>query len=100
MLPAFDGYLLGYRRRDLALNPRFARRIQAGGGWIQPAILVDRLVVGTWRLRPRGRRLAVHVEPFEELAADVLPGLEAEAKAMGRFLGRDVALAGLDAGRP
>lgn len=100
LLPAFDAYLLGYRSRDLALDPRFAGRIQAGGGWIHPALLVDGLVVGTWRLRARGRGLAVHVEPFEELAADVLPGLEAEVEDVGRFLGREAALAGPDAGRP
>lgn len=100
LLPAFDAYLLGYyRSRDLALDPRFASRIQAGGGWIHPAVLVDGLVVGTWRLRPRGQRLAVDVEPFEELAADVLPALVAEAEDVGRFLARDVALATPDAER-
>jgi len=86
LLYRFDDYLLGWRGRDLILSPRFARRIQAGGGWIHPAVLVDGRVVGTWRLGGRaGGRLTVTVEPFEPLDG-ALPGLEAEAADLGRFL--------------
>ena len=92
LLGHFDPYLLGYRSRDLVLDPRFARRIQAGGGFIQPAVLVDGLVVGTWR-QQRGRdRLTMAVEPFEPLDQAVLPGLEAEVADLGRFLDTDAAL--------
>jgi DNA glycosylase AlkZ-like len=87
LLYRFDDYLLGWRGRDLVLSPRFARRIQAGGGWIHPAVVVDGRVVGTWRLTAgAGGRLAVAVEPFEPLDG-ALPGLEAETADLGRFLG-------------
>lgn len=86
LLGAFDAYLLGYRRRDLALAPAFQRRIQAGGGWIHPAVVVDGRVVGTWRLQRRGQELAVRVESFERLSAGTHSGLEAEAADVGRFL--------------
>jgi Winged helix DNA-binding domain len=86
LLYRFDEYLLGWRGRDLILSPAFAGRIQAGGGWIHPAVVLDGRVVGTWRL-PRGGagRLTVAVEPFEPLDAAV-PGLEAEVADLGRFL--------------
>jgi hypothetical protein len=54
LLPRFDDYLLGWRGRDLVLDPRFARRIQAGGGWIHAAVVVDGRVVGTWRAKRAG----------------------------------------------
>jgi hypothetical protein len=93
LLGHFDPYLLGYRGRDLVLDRRFARRIQAGGGFIQPAVLVDGRVAGTWR-QQRGRdRLTVAVEPFEPLDEAVLPGLEAEVADLGRFLDTDAVLA-------
>src|SRR6266545_1531913 len=86
LLYRFDDYLLGWRGRNLVLSPRFARRIQAGGGWIHPAVVVDGRVVGTWRLASKpGDRLTVVVEPFEPLDG-ALPGLEAEAADLGRFL--------------
>jgi Winged helix DNA-binding domain len=87
LLGRFDDYLLGWRGRDLVLEARFARRINAGGGWIHPALVVDGRVVGTWRARRRGGRLDIAVEPFQgRLPADVRPGLEAEAADLGRFL--------------
>ena len=87
LLGRFDDYLLGWRGRDLILDPRHARRIQAGGGWIHPALVVDGRVVGTWRARRAGDRLEVTVEPFGRLPPGARPGLEAEVADLGRFLG-------------
>lgn len=85
LLPNFDEYLLGYRSRDLVLPPRFARRIQAGGGWVRAAALVDGRVVGTWRQQRQRDHILVTVEPFEAIDPAALPGLEAEATDLGRF---------------
>jgi hypothetical protein len=93
LLPLFDAYLLGYRRRDLALAPQFARRVQAGGGWIHPTVMVDGRIVGTWRQRRKGSALTVAVQPFERLDSTLMPYLEAEAADVGRFLGVEAALA-------
>ncbi|HEY0782791.1 MAG TPA: crosslink repair DNA glycosylase YcaQ family protein, partial [Thermoanaerobaculia bacterium] len=92
LLPAFDTYLLGYESRDLALAPRFAKRIQAGGGWIHPAVVVDGRVVGTWRQERRGKALEVSVAPFEPLDSELRPQLESEAADVGRFLGLEATL--------
>jgi hypothetical protein len=92
LLYRFDDYLLGWRGRDLIVEARFARRIQAGGGWIHPAVVVDGRVLGTWRLTAGASgRLTVAVEPFVPLDG-ALPGLEAEAADLGRFLGATVTL--------
>jgi hypothetical protein len=87
LLGHFDPYLLGYANRDLALDRRFAGRIQAGGGFIQPAVLVDGRVVGTWRRQRSGDRLDIALEPFEELPEGVAAPLEREAADVARFLG-------------
>ena len=92
LLPAFDAYVLGYRDRDLVLAPEFARRIQAGGGWIHPAVVVDGRITATWRLR-RGRGGgSVLVEPFKPFPRARLVDLETEVADVGRFLGVEVGL--------
>lgn len=93
LLPHFDSYLLGYRRRDLMLAPGFANRIQAGGGWIHPALVVDGWIAGAWRQARTRDRLSIVVEPFEQLQDEVVAGVEAEAADIGRFLGSDATLA-------
>jgi hypothetical protein len=86
LLGHFDPYLLGYRSRDLVLDPRFAARIQAGGGMINPALLAGGRVVGTWRGRHREGEIAIAVEPFEQLDGDVQAALERERADIARFL--------------
>jgi hypothetical protein len=93
LLGHFDTYLLGYRGRALAVPPEFDRRIQAGGGFIMPAVLVDGRVLGTWRQRRTRAGLEVSIAPFTTLPKRLLPALRAEVSDLGRFLGIDATLA-------
>lgn len=93
LLPAFDTYLLGYRRRDLAVPPPLQRRLQRGGGWLHPAVIVNGRAVGAWSLRRSGGRPAqAIVEPSGPLGATLRSGIEAEVADLGRFLGLPVAM--------
>jgi uncharacterized protein YcaQ len=87
LLPRFDIYLLGYQKRDLAVQPQYAKRINAGGGIVHPTVLVNGRTVGTWKSKREKNHLVVMVEPFEQLASEIYGGLEAEAEDMARFLG-------------
>ena len=90
LLPAFDAYLLGYRRRDLAVPPALQRRLQRGGGWLHPAVVVNGRAVAAWSLRRSGRRAFIDVEPGEQITRAVRAGIEAEVADIGRFLDLDV----------
>jgi hypothetical protein len=92
LLPRFDTYLLGYARRDLAVDPAYARRIHPGGGILNAALLVEGQARGTWKVQRRRDGLEVQVEPFGPLAEALLPGMEAEAADVGRFLGAEAVL--------
>ena len=90
LLGHFDKLLLGYRGRDLILDAAHGRRVQAGGGMIQPTVLAGGRIVGTWRLERRASSARVTVEPFGSLPRGSHDGLRAEAHDIGRFLGTDV----------
>jgi hypothetical protein len=90
LLPAFDAYLLGYRRRDLAVPPALQRRLQRGGGWLHPAVVVSGRAVAAWSLRRSSRRAHVDVDPVERITRAVRAGIEAEVADIGRFLDLDV----------
>lgn len=87
LLGAFDTYLLGYRDRSLMLEPRFATRVQAGGGIIHPTLIVDGQVVGTWRLHRRKAAVDVAVHPFVRLDSRISRLVDEEAADVARFLG-------------
>jgi hypothetical protein len=86
LLPAFDAYLLGYPRRDLAVPPALQHRLQRGGGWLHPAVVVNGRAVAAWSLRKSGRRGELTVEPFEAITPPIRAGIEAEVADIGRFL--------------
>lgn len=85
LVPGYDPYLLGYRRRDLAVDPGHAKAIHPGGGVLHPAILVDGRAAGTWKTARRRGRLDVVLRPFGALVG-VAPQLEAEVEDVARFL--------------
>ena len=86
LLPAFDTYLLGYRNRELTVpQSPLRRRLQRGGGWLHPAVIVNGRAVGAWHMA-RAAKL-VMIEPFEKLSLGVRAGIEAEARDISRFLG-------------
>ena len=91
LLPAFDGYLLGYRDRRHVLARDHAHLVNAGGGMVRPTLVVGGRVTGTWRIdRARARLL---VTTFAGLAGVPLSGLDAEVDDVGRCLGLNLTVA-------
>jgi len=85
LLPRFDPYLLGYKNRHLSVPQPYAKRIYPGGGTFKPALLVDGLAAGTWKIKRKRNDLAVMLEPFEKLSDDVISALESEVEELGRY---------------
>ena len=93
LLPAFDTYLVGYRHRDLLIDPAVARFVYAGGGWIHPAVVRDGRVVGSWRLRRTGGVATADILLFDGCAP---PAELAEAvEDVASFLGLPVSMRGV-----
>ena len=90
LLGHFDTYLLGYKGRELAVPREHDRKVQAGGGFINPVVLVDGQAVGMWRQVSRKGRIVVTVEPFATIPRRVWAELRSEVEDLGRFLGSPV----------
>jgi len=81
LLGHFDAYLLGYRGRALAVPAELRSRVQTGGGFVLPTVLVDGRVVGTWRPVTTREGLVVEVH------GETPDGIGNEVADIGRFLG-------------
>ncbi len=89
LLPIFDTVLLGYQNRDWILPPQLAAHVVPGGGWVFPAVLVDRGIAGTWKSAKTKGGLRVAVTLFQDLTAAERSGIKREAENIARFLGFD-----------
>ncbi|HEX6353882.1 winged helix DNA-binding domain-containing protein [Actinophytocola sp.] len=90
LLGHFDAFLLGYGERSVPEG--FTRKIQAGGGFVMPAVSVGGRIVGTWRQHSAEEPLAIDVTPFTTMSARLRRELANEVLDLGRFLGRRTSL--------
>jgi hypothetical protein len=66
------------------------RRLQRGGGWLHPAVVVNGRAVAAWSLRKSGGRGQIQVEPSGPISRAVRAGIESEVADVGRFLNLDL----------
>jgi hypothetical protein len=92
LVGGFDSFLLGYADRLLHVSPADARRVNAGGGMIRPAVVADGRVIGTWAYRRQAGHHAIDVDTFRGLTGEERDAIEGEVGDVGRFLGTDPAL--------
>jgi hypothetical protein len=69
------------------LAPERRERVYRPQGWLSPVLLVDGRIAGVWSHDVAGGRVAVDVEPFERIGADVKAAVEAEVERLAEFLG-------------
>ena len=86
LLPRYDNYLLGYASRAFMVADEQAKRLHPGGGLIRACVIVAGQALANWKLEKRRAGIRISVTPFESLEAPMLPPLEREAEALGKFL--------------
>jgi hypothetical protein len=92
LLPAFDEYTVAYKNRRDILDPRFEKRLNAGGGILHPVMVAHGQVAGTWKRTLKPKAVAVAFHPFKALEEKVAAAFSAAAHRYGRFLNLPVAL--------
>ena len=93
LLPLFDAYTFGFGR---GLEPVLSRAYEGvvfrPQGWVSAVVLVDGCISGIWEYEARASQVAVKVNMFSPLSAEIKEGVEAEAERLGAFLGARAAL--------
>ena len=87
LLPAFDEYLIAYRDRGAVLDPKYARRLNAGGGMLGPCIVLGGRVAGTWRRTLARGAVEIELDLFEVPAPREHRAIAVAARRYGAFHG-------------
>ncbi len=87
LIPAFDEYLVAYRDRRAVLDPEQARRHNAGGGMLNPCVLLDGRVVGTWRRELAKSRVRIALDLFGKTSRAERAAIDEAAERYAAFLG-------------
>jgi hypothetical protein len=89
LLPEFDNLTVAYADRTRLMPDEYRKRI-CHGGFVDPAVLVDGTVRGSWTLRWAGSTATLAVEPFARLSTVERDEVEAEAVRLLEFAAPDV----------
>lgn len=93
LLPFYDEYTVGYRDRSAVLDPRHAKRVNAGGGVLSPIVVVGGQIVATWKRIIAGNSVSIQLAPFQRLAHSQRDAVERATMRYGKFLGLEARLA-------
>lgn len=89
LLPGFDEYLLGYKDRTAAFDPIHSRKINPGNnGMLNPTLVIDGRVIGTWKRTFKKDRVVITVSPFTSLTEAHSRAISAAVEPYGRFVAR------------
>lgn len=95
LLPAFDEYLVGYTDRSAILHPRYVLHTNAGGGMLNPTIVIDGQVMGTWKRTLKKGSVVIVPSWFTEVTDAQKHAFTLAAIRYGAFLDLPVVLAEL-----
>jgi len=93
LLPAFDEYLVGYEDRDAVLDPAYVRQINAGGGMLNPVIVIDGQVAGIWKRTLKKSAVVIAPTWFIDPKKTQVRAFTQAAGRYGEFLGLRVEVA-------
>lgn len=92
LLPPFDEYLVGYTDRSAVIEPQFLMMVNAGGGLLNPTIVVDGQVLGTWKRTLKAKSVVVSPQWFTAPTTAQKDALSFAAQRYGSFLNLPVIL--------
>ena len=87
LLPGFDEYILGYRDRNIVLDPSLAGRIVIGeNGMMLPTIIIEGKVAGRWKRIVGKREIIITLHPFSSMSPAHKREVGAAAERYGKFM--------------
>ncbi|MHB8629241.1 MAG: winged helix DNA-binding domain-containing protein [Aggregatilineales bacterium] len=82
LLPGFDEYLLSYKDRSASLDMPYMKTLTPANGMLNPTMVYDGRVIGTWRRTFQKKSVQVTLSPFAPLN---LAQERAFAEALARY---------------
>lgn len=68
LLPRFDSLMMGHNDKSRVMRPELRNKVFSGAGIINPTVLLDGFVAGTWNKKAKPGSLDVTVTPFRHLS--------------------------------
>jgi hypothetical protein len=88
LLPAFDEYIVAYKDRSEAVEPRFSRQLIGINGLFNASVVIGGLVAGTWKRGSDKSEVTVELNPFRPLLKKEMKALDKATQRYRDFIGK------------
>ncbi len=86
LLPGYDEFLVGYKERSAVLDYLYVKNTNAGGGMLNPTIVIDGRIEGTWKRSFKKNEVVISLDPFTVFTASQNDAIKIAAQRYGNFL--------------
>ncbi len=90
LLPFYDEYVVAYKNRSAIFDPKYAQKVNNRGGILNPTIVINGQVVGTWKRTLKKDLVVITLTPFWDLTKAEVEAIEKAVEKYGQFLGMKV----------
>ncbi len=89
IIPTYDDFLLGYKDRKASINEATKKFLQPKNVTFSPTIIVDGVVIGTWKRRIQGNKVFFKLNHFRKLNALETASLNSEIGGYCKFIDKE-----------
>lgn len=86
LLPFFDEFLVAYKDRSAVLEPSHTPKVNAGGGLLNPTVVLNGRVVGTWKRTFKKDTVFISLNLFMPLSKAQTQAAHVAAERYGGFV--------------
>jgi hypothetical protein len=91
LLPCFDEFTVSYKNRSASFDLEFSKKIRSTfGGILNPIIVVNGKVIGTWKRTVKKESVNIELYPFTKTSKSLYNEIAEVAKEYGKFLSKPV----------
>ena len=92
LLPAFDEFIISYQDRSASLTDEHFAKAVSQNGMFWPVVLVDGVVVGTWKRAVKKNRVSVQTKLFAKQTKAAMTLIDEAAQRFAHFLDLELEL--------
>lgn len=89
LLPEYDSYVMGHKDKSRFIEESYRSRVFLPFAQVDPTIVKDGRVIGTWSMKKGKNLLTFQINPFGKLEEHDMCSIREEMEKMSQFMGLD-----------
>lgn len=86
LLPEYDSYVMGHKDKSRIIEESFRSQVFLPFAQVDPVVVKDGRVIGTWKMKKEKDTFVFQVKPFEKVESDDADSIHGEINRIAQFM--------------